>query len=156
MNHKRPKVGDVIEIQTPKGLSYAQYTYKHDVPPKYGALLRVFPGFYMKRPNDFSSIVNQNPQIITFFPLGAACNRGIVHVVANKKIPESATKLPTFRTGIPDKYGKVKIWWLWDGVREWKVGKFKKGMEKYPIRGVWNDTLLIQRIAEGWSHENVT
>ena len=156
VNRKRPKLGDVIEIKTPKGFAYAQYTYKHDAPPKYGALLRIFHGFYNERPNDFANIVNMQPQIITFFPLGAACNRGIVQVVANEEIPEGAKSLPTFRAGVPNKDGKIETWWLWDGENEWKIGKLAAGMEKYPIRGIWSYTVLIQRIVDGWCHEKVT
>ena len=156
MNRTRPKIGDVIEIQTPKGFAYAQYTYKHDAPPKYGALIRVLPGLYQERPDDFKKIVELESQFITFFPLGSACNRGIVQIVGNEDIPDSEKLFPTFRSGTPNREGKVETWWLWDGEKEWKVGKLAPGMEKYPIRGVWNDALLIQRIVEGWSHEKVT
>jgi len=152
----RPKIGDLIEIPTPKGMAYAQYTHKHNNPPKFGPLLRVFPGLYDERPDDFSRIVNLKPQIITFFPLGAACNRKIVTIVSNEPVPEEAKAFPTFRSGIRDREGKVNCWWLWDGQREWKVGSLSPGMEKFPIRGVWSDTLLIERIVKGWSRENVT
>ena len=151
---KRPKIGDIIEINTPKGLAYAQYTHKHDKPPKYGALLRIFPGFHKTRPTDFSKIVTLDPQFMTFFPLGAACNRGMVKIVANTEVPGVAAKFPVFRTGTPNKEGRVEVWWLWDGEKEWKIGRLKPGMEKYPIRGVWNDALLIKRISEGWNHMN--
>ena len=43
---KRPRIGDVVEISTPRGLAYAQFTHKHDAPPKFGALIRVAPGYY--------------------------------------------------------------------------------------------------------------
>lgn len=155
-NRKRPKIGDVIEIRTPKGLAYAQFTHKHDAPPKYGALIRVFSKLHKKRPSDFSDIIESEPQFLTFFPLGSACNNGIVEIVSNQEIPPKAKIFPTFRAGAVNQQGHIETWWLWDGDKEWKVGKLKPGMEKYPIRGVWNDTLLIQRIVEGWSHENVT
>lgn len=149
-------MGDVIEINTPKGLAYAHYTHKHDAPPKYGALLRVLPGLYRTRPKDFSEIVKLEAQFIVFFPLGAACNRGIVHVVANEPIPDNARLFPIFRNGIANREGRIETWWLWDGEREWKIGQLMPGMEKYPLLEVWNDTLLIERIIEGWRHEHVT
>lgn len=66
---RRPKIGDVIEIPTPRGLAYAQYTHKH---PMYGALLRVLRGIYTKRPADFSEVVKQEEHFKAFFPLKAA------------------------------------------------------------------------------------
>ena len=66
-----------------------------------------------------------------------------------------AKEFPVFRTGVANDVGNVEVWWLWDGTKEWKIGKLEPGMEKLPIRGVWNDTLLVQRIIEEWSHEDV-
>jgi ribosomal protein L34E len=71
VTRRRPRIGDVIEIETPKGLAYAQYTYKHDTPPRYGALLRVLPGLYEARPSDFSDLVQQDERFYVFFPLGS-------------------------------------------------------------------------------------
>ena len=78
----------------------------------------------------------------------------MVKIVANTEVPGVAAKFPVFRTGTPNKEGRVEVWWLWDGEKEWKIGRLKPGMEKYPIRGVWNDALLIKRISEGWNHMN--
>jgi hypothetical protein len=147
----RPRIGDVIEVHTSKGLAYVHYTHKHG---QYGALLRVLPNFYRERPKNFSEIVDVEPQFMTFFPLGAACSRRIVHIVGNVPVPERAQIFPTFRTGIPNKEGKVESWWLWDGEKGWKIGALKPGMERFPLRGIWNDTLLVQRIEEGWRHEH--
>ena len=35
---KRPRIGDVVEIVTPKGLAYAQYTHNHKGRPHWGHL----------------------------------------------------------------------------------------------------------------------
>jgi hypothetical protein len=151
-DRKRPRVGDVIEIPTPKGRAYAHYSHRH---AQFGALIRVLPGLHADRPADFKSLVTQTPQFITFFPLGAACSRGIVHVVAHELLPPIALPFPTFRDGVADRDGKVAVWWLWDGDREWCVGPLSPGMEKLPLRGIWNDALLVERIMSGWRHENV-
>jgi hypothetical protein len=146
----------VIEIPTPKGLAYAQYTHKHDIPPRYGSLLRVLPGLFSHRPADFSELVNQPPAFTTFFPLGAACNRGILHVVASEAIPPHSSPFPIFRNSHRDKTGKrVGPWFLWDGQREWKVETLTdQQLRDYPPLGTWNDTLLIERILAGWRHEH--
>ena len=147
----RPRIGDVIEIPTMAGLAYAQYTHKHDRPPRYGALLRVLPGLYNQRPSDFSSIVRQHERFLAFFPIDAACNRKIVRVVASEPIPEWARPFPVFRYGNADENGQVRVWFLWDGEKETRVGALTPEQMKLPVRpGVWNDTLLIERIVQGW------
>ena len=50
--------------------------------------------------------------------------------------------------------GKVAIWWLWDGEKEWRVGSLDAKQRKLPIRSVWNDTMLIERIDAGWTAES--
>jgi hypothetical protein len=60
-----------------------------------------------------------------------------------------------FRAGVVDPaVGKVVDWWLWDGEKEWRVGSISDEQRKLPIRGCWNDTMLIKRIEEGWLPEN--
>ncbi len=146
---KRIKIGDIIEIDTSNGNAYAQFTHKH---PKYGSLIRVLPGVFETTLTSFESVINEEPQFITFFPLSAAVNKGIVKVVANFKVPKRALKFPIFKTGVPDNSGKVKIWWLWDGEKEWKVGILSNEQDHYPLRGIINDTLLVERIQNGWQH----
>ena len=76
---KRVRIGDVVEIPTKRGFAYGQYALHHQ---QMGALLRVLPGFFSERPNDFTGLVTQSPRFVTFFPLGAAVHRGIFEVVA--------------------------------------------------------------------------
>ncbi len=146
------KLGDVVEISTPGGFAYAQYVNTH---PKYGALLRVLSGVYPKRLTDVGTLVRRGDvQFLAFFPLQAAINKGILTRIANAPIPVAASEFPTFRTGIADPAtGKVAVWWLWDGKREWKVGTLSEAQRQLPIRGIWNDTLLVERIVSGWRPE---
>lgn len=148
----RVKIGDVVEISTCKGLAYAQYTHKNRL---MGNLLRVFPGFHAIRPADFHAIVTGKPGFMTFFPLGAAVNRGIVAVVSNLPVPDHARPFPLFRAaGNRDRdTGKIKDWWLWDGDKEWRVGNITEEQRMLPIRGIWNDTMLIEQIESEWTPE---
>lgn len=144
----RPRPGDVIEVKTPKGLAYAQFTHKDAV---HGALLRVLPGLHATRPSDFTPLVMQRELFLVFFPLGAACNRKLVAIVAEEELPVRCRKFPTFRHGFADADGTVAVWTLWNGKHEWRVTKLSAEEEHLPLLpGTWNDTLLIQRIAEGW------
>jgi hypothetical protein len=150
----RLKIGDIVEITTGKGLAYAHYTHKHHTHPRYGALLRVFGKLHGVRPSDFTELARNRPAFMCFFPLGAAVNRGIVSIVGNVVVPLEAQAFPTFRAGVIDpSTRKVKVWWLWDGEKEWRVGEITAEQRRLPIRGVWNDTLLIERIESGWTPE---
>lgn len=150
-SRKRPKLGDIVEISTTKGLAYAQVTHKH---PMYGVLLRVMAGLHISRPESFSALRQAEPQFSTFFPLAAACNHGLARIVVNEPISEHLREFPTFRTSAKGKDGVWGPWWLWDGEREWKVGDLKPGMEALPPRGTINDTLLVERIVSGWRHKD--
>jgi hypothetical protein len=148
---KRIRIGDVIEIQTRKGLAYAQFTHKH---PRYSALIRVLPAFSEERPNDLRETVEKRARFVTFIPLQAAVNRSLLAIVANYPVPEEAQKFPLFRAGMVDpRSRKVEVWWLWDGEKEWRVGDVAPEQWGLPILGIWNDTMLIHRIESGWTPE---
>lgn len=147
----KAKIGDIIEIPTSKGLAYAQYTHQH---PQFGGLIRVFDEIYKGRPENFSSLVNGQVRFSTFFPLQAAIKRGIYKVVAHHEVAGPNRSFPLFRNGVADpKTKKVSVWWFWDGEKEWRVGNITQEQRKLPLLGVWNDTMLVQRIEEGWRPE---
>lgn len=149
---KRIQIGDIIEIPTVMGFSYAQFSHNH---VRYGALIRVLPGVFKSSPIDFAELIQLPEMFVTFFPLQAAVNRGIFEVVGNSAVPDSVKPFPLFRTGVEDPATrKVKVWWLWDGEKEWKVGNLTSEQRKLPLRGIWNDTLLIERIEQGWTPSN--
>ena len=144
----RLKIGDIIEIKTQKGLSYAQYTHKNKL---LGTLLRVFSTIYAIRPVSYEKVIEDDLRFTIFFPLQAAINQKIVEVVSNLNIPLKYKNFPLFRTGVINpKTDKVDTWWLWDGDKELKIGKLNNEQKQYPIRGIWNDTLLIERIDNDW------
>lgn len=147
--------GDIFEIKTSKGLAYAIYTHKHERPPKFGAVIRVYDHLYKSRPHDVSEITKNPVRFVTFFPLQAAVNQGIFEIIGNVPIPEALKSFPIFRDGVADpKTKKVATWWLWDGEKEWQIGRLTPEQRNLPIRSVWNDTYLIERIEEGWRPSN--
>lgn len=148
---KKLHLGDIVEIATPDGMAYAQFVNSHD---QYGSLLRVLRGVHDDRPSDLNRLVAGQTQFVVFFPLLAAIKARIVQVIGNEQVPEAFKALPVFRAGVADpKTGKVATWWLWDGDEEWMVGALKEEQKRLPIRGVWNDTLLVERIVSGWTPE---
>lgn len=153
---RRPKIGDIIEIPLPKGFGYAQYTHKHDKPPHYGALLRVFPGVHKTRPANFTDLANADPQFFTFFPLGAALWRGIVGIAGNIAIPDRFRNWPTMRcAGFIDRNGRVHDWWISDWTKDTQVKTLTAEQRRLSLLEVINDTLLIERIVEGWKPEEM-
>lgn len=147
----RKLIGALIEIETRQGLSYALCTHRHE---EYHYLLRIFSDKYQGRPEDISGIVLGDIQFSAFFPLGVALRKGIFDIAGYVDIPSSLQEFPLFRTGFYDKESrKVLDWSLWDGESSYRVGKLSEKQKKYPVRGVWNDTLLISRIESGYTSE---
>lgn len=147
----RIKIGDVVEVQTSKGLAYAHFTHKH---AEYGNLLRVFRRFFEVRPTDFQGLVNSEPAFVCFFPLAAAINLKIVEIAGNAPIPAAALNFPLFRSGLPfPGEQRVSDWWLWDGGKSWRIGEITDEQRKLSILGIWNDTLLVERLESDWRPE---
>lgn len=148
---KRICIGDIVEISTSKGLAYAQFSHKQAT---HGALLRILPGIFELENVELDQLIKKTAQFSVFFPLQAAVNQNIFKIVGNYPVPESAQAFPLFRCAARDfRTGKVQAWWFWDGVKEWRVGDITADQRKLSIRGIWNDTLLIERIEAGWTPE---
>lgn len=113
----------------------------------YGALIRVLPGLYSAEP-DLSRLIKEKEIFTTFFPLGAACSRGIATIKAEAEIKKEWRKFPIFRSASMGPNGSRGDWWLWDGEKEWKVGDLKNEHIGLPERGVCNDTYLVEKILE--------
>jgi hypothetical protein len=149
---RRPKLGDIVEIKTKRGLAYAQYTHENKI---MGSLIRTIDGFHELRPQDIAAIAAGKTKFVTFFSLGAAVNRGIVEIVGNATIPEADRNLPLFRGGTANPVTrKVANWWLWDGEKSWPVGDITQEQRKLPLRGIWNNAYLVSRLESGWTPEN--
>lgn len=145
---KRARIGDVLEIATPAGLAYFQYTHQNAM---MGWLIRVLPGLFEKRPEDFAELARGRERYFIFFPVTTAANRGLVTIVAHEGIPSHAQPFPSFRAGT------VGNWWLWDGEREWRIGSvLAPDQRSLPVREAWNVKMLASRIASGWSPEDET
>lgn len=145
------RYGDVYSINASRGKAYLHYVCK--MPPM-GTLIRVLPGIHSEPPKVMGDLVAEWTNFWIFFPISAAENKGIIERVANFALPEHSKTPPLFRAGNRDPLtGKVVDWWFWDGEKEWRVGAITEDQRKLPIRGAWNDTMLIKRIEEGWLPE---
>ncbi len=151
MYKKRVKIGDIIEIPTSKGFSYAQYTHQHN---RMGGLIRILMGFFKEPPHlkTLEHIVKQPHRFSTFFPTKAAISKGIFKIVGNFHIPKFAKEFPIFKNtaSLPNDNIENINWWLWDGKKEWKVGLLSENdQKKYPEKIIYNDTGLVCAIETG-------
>lgn len=145
----KPNIGDIVEIQTPRGFAYAQYTHRS---PRMGDLIRVLPGVYEQRPSSFDDIVASKERYFVFYPLGAALTQKLVTPVGEAEVPEEIQKFPLMRmAGLPDREGKVRDWWLFDGKQERPAGELTPELVHLSIAEVWGHPLLVDRITEDWS-----
>lgn len=148
---KRAKVGDVIQLLTSKGMAYAQFTHKHK---EYGHLLAIFEGFHTHPPENFSEIVNLEPQFHAFFPLQTALNQSLVSVVTNTPVAETNQAFPMFRTCSYGRDRERGPWWFWDGDHEQIIDRELTDSEKkYSLRGIITAPLLIERVEMGYRPE---
>jgi hypothetical protein len=75
---KKIKLGDIFQINTPKGQAYLHYICKD---PSLGHLVRILPGMYLERPANFDKLAGSNADYMIFFPLSVANKRKIVENV---------------------------------------------------------------------------
>jgi hypothetical protein len=90
-----------------------------------------------------------------YFPLGAAARRKIVHKVGHYEIPEHAKPFPPLRRSMfRDANGLTTSWILSeDGCHEYVTKRLSPEQKKWSKSSIWNDTLLVDRICEGWRPE---
>jgi hypothetical protein len=151
MVKKKIQIGDIFELKTPKGLVYLQYIY-NDV--EYGYLIRVLPGFFDARPKSFSDVGEKKELYFVFFPVQAALNREIILFISKEKVPDWAKDRPLMRRpGGRSQNGKILNWWLSDGHKETQIDSLNEKQRKLSIAVICNDTMLVQRICEGWLPE---
>lgn len=153
LKRKRPKIGDVVEIETPIGFAYLQYTYKD---PRDGELLRLLPGIYEMPLEDVSELAAQEERYFLFLPLAVALRQGRMRLVAHEEIPVSTQPRPfmRFRGGIT-RDGTVLNWWVESEEGKTLVSELRPEQYDMSIGGIWNTSLLILRIVEGWKPSDV-
>jgi hypothetical protein len=146
-----PKIGDIIEIKTAKGLAYAQLIHRRR--PE-GSLIRVLTPLLSSPPEHLDVLAAMGDRFLTFFPVGAAVNRGIARYVGNVAVPDKYKEVPPMRApGGRTPRGKVMNWWLLEGGKERRVDELTEEQKRWSIAGVINDTLLIEFIEEDWRPE---
>lgn len=150
---KTPRLGDVIEFDTAHGRAYLQYT--HDDPrgvAGHGPLLRVLPGFFLKRPASFDTLVAERQRYFVFFQVKAAVRAGLVTIAAyDAPIPESVRPFPLMRwAGLKDREGRPFFWVLYDGSERGQVQQLTQEQRALSIVEVLPYPDLLERLESGW------
>jgi len=160
-NSKKARTGDIVEIETPAGLAYVQYT--HETRPKFGELVRVLPGSYENRPTDFVELARHRELYFIFYFLNHSLRAGHAEVVSNQPIPEWAKDPPLMRLAVAwDEFHRVVRWRLIGAASDLTlddligaplVTKLTTEQKKLSIREIWPHKAMIRELARGWTPE---
>jgi len=146
------QMGDTFEIKTAQGLGYIQFAYRDKNGIEY---VRVIRGLFDSRPAGLVDLVGKKEQFIVGFPLTIAANKELVNYVARFLLPADF-EMPRYMRAKHYVRGKFLGWHIVD-ISNWKrklVSNLSEQEVKMSPLGVWNDTLLKERIATGWCLEN--
>jgi hypothetical protein len=141
------KVGDIFEINTPKGKAYLHYIYKDKT---LGDLIRVLPGLYSERPAGFDNLAASREEYMIFFPLSVANKRKIVEHAGY--YPADGFSKPKYMRTEHNVRGEFLGWHIID-TDSWQrqlVKKLTPEQKNLSPWGIWNDTLLIENLVAGW------
>ena len=147
----RIKIGDIFEINTSKGKAYLHYIFKDKMT---GELLRVLPGLYSERPASFDKLAGSKEKFMIFFPLSAANKQNIVERVGY--YPAESFGKPNYMRTEHNVKGAFLGWHIVD-TNTWQrhlVKNLTPEQKQLSPWGIWNDTLLIERLVDNWSLES--
>ena len=148
--NRRVKTGDILELQTPRGLSYAQYVGKHT---EYGDVIRVVSGWHGHRVTDFVGLLSQSGYL-AFYPASAAVKNGLAEIVGSHPLPVGVSVPQSLRrAGARGRTGQVLTWIVEIAGHDIVCKELDEAQRKLPIAAVWDHALLIERISQGWSPE---
>lgn len=154
MLKRKAAIGDILEIKTPAGLAYLQYTHE---PPSMGALVRILPGLYLGRPKDFTDLSRQRELYFTFYTLEYALPKLETEIVSHQPVPDWAKSFPMMRHS-----NGANIWIILRGdtrltlenlKRAQKYTELTPDLARLSIISLWSHPLLVKRLAQGWTPE---
>ena len=160
MRAKKPIIGDIYEVKVPSGLAYMQYTHEGE---DNGELVRVLPGIYARRPDDFASFSQQKELYFTFCTLAIGLRKREVEQVSNQPVPESARPFPTMRkAGGRSREGRILNWHIGHGLRLYTIQEMQNALftreltpeqRKLSIAQICPISALAEDIERGWTPE---
>lgn len=139
--------GDIVEVETPKGLAYVQLTHTH---PSYPPVVKFLKGTYQDRPNNVAVLADEKAPVAMLPLTGALTKLGLKHVrVANTDIPFGEQKFPIFRMPIRGKKGEILYWWFWDGQGLTFSSELVERQDQLPMREVMSSERFLTQLMAG-------
>jgi len=157
---KKVRIGDIVEISTPAGLGYVQYTHAGGDD---GELVRVLPGLYGNRPSDFAALARQKELYFVFYIMNYSIRAGWAEIVSNQPVPEWARAYPMMRHAASfDDLWKVSRWRIISAanrltldelVRTPVLAELTPAQRKLSIHEIWPHAAMVKNLARGWTPE---
>jgi hypothetical protein len=157
---KKAHVADIVELRTPAGLAYIQYTFDRGTD---GQLVRVLPGFYSTRPSEFSSLARQRELYFVFYTLNYALRQGDANVIDNQPVPEWAKDPPPMRLrAFFGLIGKQIGWRIVNAAdqltpqeltRRPVIKALTPEQKKLSIYEIWPHGVMVKQLARAWTPE---
>ncbi|WP_459195748.1 hypothetical protein [Wukongibacter baidiensis] len=151
---KKIRYGDVFEIITERGLGFFQCV--KEASASECETIRILPGVYEEHESvDLNNLTQQKEVFFVQFPLKYAVKKKCVKPVGNYTVPESVELPKYFRTKHIVR-GEFISWHIVnsDTLQILSVKELSDEEKLLSPAGIWNDTLLAERIAEGWKPED--
>ena len=148
------KYGDVFEIETPKGKGYFQCVKEASATEV--EIIRILPGIYsMQEDVDMNSLVEENELYFIQFPLKYALKKKCIKLIGNFKIKDEV-KVPRYYRSMHKIGTEFICWHIVDSetLQRRSVDELSEEEKRLSPWGSWNDTLLAERMANGWSLDN--
>jgi len=146
------ELGDVFEINTNKGKAYFQCV---KIDRSKWDIIKVFNQLYDERPSSIENVVKVPDSYLVGFALIAAYKRKLVEKVGNIALPKNF-QLPKYMRN-EHIIGREFLGWHIIDTNTWKRQLVKElSLEQKQLSpwGIWNDTLLKERLESGWNLEN--
>lgn len=161
MTRSRPQIGDILEVETPVGFAYLQYTHEE---PSMGSLVRILPGLYQSRPKDVSDLVRKEEVYFTFYTLKDSLRKRYIRIISNETVPEKAKAYPKMRVSNgQDSSGKALSWSVVRADTPFTLDELRKAprytqlttdLARLSVHAIWPHPLLVKRLAQGWTPED--
>ena len=134
--------GDIVEVETPKGLAYVQLTHTH---PSYPPVVKFLSGPYKSRPENVTVLATEESPMAMVPLSGVLKKLGLKHSrVENVEIPRGERKFPTFRMPIRGKKGEIIYWWFWDGRGLTYSSELEAQQDSLPLREVMSASTMME------------
>jgi hypothetical protein len=142
--------GDIFRIKTNKGYAFLQYFETSETIEYVRVLAPIKEDDIISQEE-----INQKERWIIGFPLKAAARKKIIERIDNFKIPKNFSP-PQFARTIHNIRGEHLGWFIvdrysWQRNLKPKLDEADLGLSPW---GIWNDTLLIEKLEENWSLSN--